>query len=484
MSLATVNQEAFGTTNDYLNALLALKKEGIHQRHIDLLQAHLSAPNHTATWAQLAKTVGYATGNAVNLQYGTFAKRVAEKLGINEPPSGFWLYVLASWANQRDPVTDHTAFVLRPEVIEALTRLGILTRGEMTIAPQGGIDASERTGILRDPFSVPMIFLRIGWMNRYRGKTVNDQITGGGAFVREHGFGHEIVNFKPFKGKMYGYVQPPGTGYNQAAGPGINIRSLGASPGDESISDVLVIWVATAPQGGSVVVGWYENATVYRHWQASPPGANRAHGGDEFGYYVTADENDATLLRKHERLFPIPRGKGGMGQANVWYANDPNEHRQIREKILRYISQREIPKPTQGSGGVPRQVDPFVRQKIEQAAIAFTLKHYADLGFLVNSVESDNLGWDLEAEHFSRQLRQKIEVKGLSGSEKRIELTPNEYSKMKLHCDSYHVCVVTEALAAPRLTIFAYSEDSDHWEDENGQVLQIEEIVGARCRAN
>src|SRR5437773_9055157 len=129
----------------------------------------------------------------------------------------------------------------------------------------------------QDTYSVPMVFLRIGWMNRYRGKTKNDEITGGGAFVRERGYGHEIFNFQPFKGKVYGYVQPPGTGYNQASGPGININYLGASSDDEFISGALVIWVATSPQGGSFIVGWYENATVYRYWQESPPGPNRKH---------------------------------------------------------------------------------------------------------------------------------------------------------------------------------------------------------------
>jgi hypothetical protein len=68
-----------------------------------------------------------------------------------------------------------------------------------------------------DPMSVPMIFLRIGWMNRYQGQTANDQITGGGAFVKEHGYGHEIFNFQPFQGRVFGYVQPRRTAYNVSA---------------------------------------------------------------------------------------------------------------------------------------------------------------------------------------------------------------------------------------------------------------------------
>jgi hypothetical protein len=87
-----------------------------------------------------------------------------------------------------------------------------------------------------DPMSVPMIFLRIGWMNRYEGQTTSDQISGGGAFVEEHGFGHEMFNFQPFEGRVLGYVQPPRTAYNDRPGPGIDINRLGATSDDDSLS--------------------------------------------------------------------------------------------------------------------------------------------------------------------------------------------------------------------------------------------------------
>ncbi len=67
---------------------------------------------------------------------------------------------------------------------------------------------------------VPMIFLRIGWMNRYQGQTASDKITGGGAFVEEHRYGHEIFNFLPYNGRVLGYVQPPGAAFNAESGQG------------------------------------------------------------------------------------------------------------------------------------------------------------------------------------------------------------------------------------------------------------------------
>jgi hypothetical protein len=41
--------------------------------------------------------------------------------------------------------------------------------------------------------------------------------------------------------------------------------------------------------------------------------------------------------------------------------------------------------------------------------------HFEDLGFVADSVEGDNLGWDLEAIHGASGDSLRIEVKGLSG---------------------------------------------------------------------
>jgi 5-methylcytosine-specific restriction endonuclease McrA len=120
-----MREEEFGTADDYVKALAALLREGIAEKHVALVQAHFKAPHHIANWAQIARAVGYASGNAVNLHYGMLASRVAHHLGVVEPPNGFWLFVLIKWAEDRD-ASGHTAFVLRRPIIEALTQLGIL----------------------------------------------------------------------------------------------------------------------------------------------------------------------------------------------------------------------------------------------------------------------------------------------------------------------------------------------------------------------
>jgi hypothetical protein len=44
-------------------------------------------------------------------------------------------------------------------------------------------------------------------MKHYKGVAA-DKIVGGGSFVKDRGYGHEIFDFLSEEGKLYGYVQP------------------------------------------------------------------------------------------------------------------------------------------------------------------------------------------------------------------------------------------------------------------------------------
>jgi hypothetical protein len=198
-----------------------------------------------------------------------------------------------------------------------------------------------------NPFAVPMLFLRIGWMRFYEGLSDDDQIHGGGAFVREHGYGHEMFNFLPFNGRYYGYVRPTGGGADTefVDGAGIKLERIVAEAKlDRELPGVLAVWVSSPPEGGTFIVGWYRNATIYREHQSPPNGSNRTYKGEQFGYYVSADANDVRRLEATARNFPVPyHQKGGIGQSNVWYANEPEQHQAFRLEVLRYVESGQLP---------------------------------------------------------------------------------------------------------------------------------------------
>lgn len=332
-----------------------------------------------------------------------------------------------------------------------------------------------------DPFSVRMVFFRVGWMDHYQGITENDTISSGGAYIAQHGFGHEIFNFQPFQGAMYGYVQPPSRRDRWNAAK-INLARLGAMADHRSIPNVLVVWVATSPLGGAFLVGWYKNATLYRDWQSPPSASARRYSDMDCGYYVTATSEDVVLLPPDERVFSIPqKGKGNFGQSNIWYADDHEVNQQLRLNVLQYIESRQLPRVPNPQVSAPRQPDPYRRQQVERIAVEMTVAYFTRLSYRVDSVEQDNLGWDLNAVLGNRHLR--LEVKGLSGAQLVVELTANEYAAAKNYKESYRVCVVANALTEPHLEIFAYSQDSKRWESSGLKVLNIQEIISARCSA-
>ncbi len=335
-----------------------------------------------------------------------------------------------------------------------------------------------------DPFKTRMVFFRVGWMDKYKGVTATDKITGGGAYVQEHGFGYEIFNYQPFNGNLYGWVMP-----GRSSLPGsfatIDLKRIGSPASDESLSSIIVVWVATSPEGGAYVVGWYQNATVFRHAQDAPSGSHREYRGESVGYVTTTKVDDGVLLSRDERVIEVPqRGKGNFGQSNMWYADDSSNpvHRDIRQAVLDAVQDHSLPKPERRSHRpVPRQHDILLRLRVEQTAIETVTNHYVKLGYEVKSVELDNVGWDLEATLDRRKLL--LEVKGLSGSDLAIELTPNEYAKMRENRKMFRLCIVKNALTEPHLSIFEFNFEYDRWETDDGRLLNFTEIVSARCTA-
>lgn len=316
----------------------------------------------------------------------------------------------------------------------------------------------------------PIVFLNVTWMERYEGRSGKDEkMSGGGSYVDEHGYGHELFNFKKIDGKVYGYVQPRGAN---------NLKHLGASEHDELIEGVLAVFTARHKDGGTYVVGWYKDATFYKHYQEeSIP--ERYYRGSYIGYYVVANANNAILLSKDERIaFPVPRGKGGMGQSNVWYATAP-ESITFKSDLLAKIKAYEEKQTIKEQLIMARQLDPELKKKVETIAITEVRTEYEERGFEVTSVEKENLGWDLEARHKTTTL--KIEVKGLSGSIVSVQLTSNEFEKMKTHYDTYRLAIVTDCLTKPIVRIFSYSAEAGEWRSEEDESLLIEEIISARC---
>lgn len=300
---------------------------------------------------------------------------------------------------------------------------------------------------------MPMLLCRTGWMNYYQGLSDNDQVINGGDYVDQNQTGHEIFNFKPIGNRYYGNVHPTHNGQ-------INFNRIYDNIDNEagSVQGVLVIWCATAPGSGIVVVGWYKNAEVFRNREPFPENDaafDERRDNDITTYRIGAQAGGVFLVNPQSRSFVIPHANGnncGFGMSHVRYTDEP-QCADLKVNLIEYVTgfskgdsllvdlhdlEREGNDEPAGRGWGATNPD------VEKIAVEFTKKVYQEKGYEVKSVETLNLGWDLEATKGERTL--KIEVKGLSGDQCSVGLTPNEYRVFKSADDNYRLFVVTSCL--------------------------------------
>ena len=175
-------------------------------------------------------------------------------------------------------------------------------------------------------------------MKHYNGRTSTDQIINGGAWPDKG----DVFNFSAFRSQQYGYVQP------SRNASGVTLGRISPGFKGTKLSGVTVVWLANRPGGGSFVVGWYQNATVFALLQSAPAAANRDYGSGNIGYFANAKTSDCRLLAEDARQFEIPRGKGYPGRSNIFYGDSNPE---LAGAVLKYIKIGRLPSSAKKLGG-------------------------------------------------------------------------------------------------------------------------------------
>ncbi len=166
----------------------------------------------------------------------------------------------------------------------------------------------------------------------------------------------------------------------------------------------------------------------------------------------------------------------------VWYAEGA-QHKPFLKKLYKLIEPdgKTAPKKPRGKtegkkgGGAGWQLDPRRRVQIETAAITEVIQYYEALDYAIRDRQNEHCGWDLEATKDGAVLY--LEVKGIAGSTIDAELSSNEYEHLKKHRSLYRVCIVTDALTTPKLSIYGYVAGSKRWEHhKDGTPIQIEPV--------
>ena len=165
---------------------------------------------------------------------------------------------------------------------------------------------------------------------------------------------------------------------------------------------------------------------------------------------IEAPARDTTMPHKENRISLGETGESpaASGQSSIY----PHFS---GERIYRLAS------PGGKSGGG----DPEIKKEVEKAAMQAATRHYKSRGYEVESVETKNLGWDLEAVKGGEKLR--VEVKGISKGGVYVNMTPNEFRAAQQHRQSYRLAVFRKNLDVGCAIYELQDNDQWRWIDGN-----------------
>lgn len=109
------------TAAAYRAGLLAVRHH-MTKNQFRMLRHHFLSPEGSATQRQLSVAVGYANYGGANLQYGLFAGKLADAMGIEV--NGDLVYLLSTFRSEAKVEEGEVQLVMRPEVRSALDGLG------------------------------------------------------------------------------------------------------------------------------------------------------------------------------------------------------------------------------------------------------------------------------------------------------------------------------------------------------------------------
>lgn len=186
-----------------------------------------------------------------------------------------------------------------------------------------------------------IFFCNISYMDHYNGTVIGDPPRSGGEYPKSHKDCGEKWNFYLWDDGYYrGFVE---TGYREGYKEGqkknnpkkINLSNFGKEYKDlGKIEHVTVVFCSMRKGIGSVIVGWYKDATIYKDRQDHP--------GITFGYNLMAYSSNCVLLDENDRNYPVPRASGpkekrfGFGRCNYWFANE-DAAKDYVNAVLNYI---------------------------------------------------------------------------------------------------------------------------------------------------
>ena len=272
-----------------------------------------------------------------------------------------------------------------------------------------------------------IIFCNITYLKYYDGRIIGEvKPQTGGRWVQENEDAHEKWNFLNMDGKCYGYVK----GNSEQ----MHIEKLDKVYAQQGkAEDIIVVWCALDENNKTVVVGWYEHATVYRYLQDMP--VTPVTGIERSFWFSTKAEN-AYLLPEADRILEIGRasktGAGtGFGQQNYWYADSPYAKEHVIPAVLDFIERNRENRINvlDAAFEEPEDMRPLTEDEIDYASGLGEEENREFLMYAYQMFASEPSGDN--AYCIASTLRNLFQYKkSITWYEKTLEFDPNDWESM------------------------------------------------------
>lgn len=330
-----------------------------------------------------------------------------------------------------------------------------------------------------------VVFARVGWMRWYRGPQPDDEKPIGGGGYTKTSLGHEAFNFLPLSGRMFGYFQPVSQQrkLRRKHSSIVALERIQADFRGDVLENVEVVFVATHPRLGSQrIVGWFHNATVYRHKQPSS-----AKERQRFSYFLETSADTATLVPEKRREFIIPGGAGAFGQANVCYVLDKNGKPKKAGWIgdaLKYVDSYALENAAADpesdtdaeishilGSTIERaagfQSNPRIKKAIEDYAMAWAERRLSELRYEPTDTHKTK-PYDFLCKRAGGDLY--VEVKGTQEAGQSVSLSPREVEHAEGHKNSMLFIVHSVGVKGKRNPVVSGGKERiiDPWDISKG----------------
>ncbi len=171
-----------------------------------------------------------------------------------------------------------------------------------------------------------IVFCNCAWMENYKGVTDEDIPQRNGKKIKDVDDVQESFNFFPHNHFCYGYLP----NYPEVL-PLERVENVGGN--EEVIHGVTVVWMANRK-----IVGWYENADMFRRAQKFSDDFFSRQKHFHWIYNFKTEESNAYLIPVHRRNFKIPpKAKSEIENKNIWYADSEYAEKIFIPEVLSYL---------------------------------------------------------------------------------------------------------------------------------------------------